>query len=287
MSVSSSVRTQMWAYNAVKYSWVAAATVMIYDYGLTITHEVRVPKSFRGGVVSHLLPITEIYMAATVHLREIPLSFRLFSAIFDISSEHFVVISYLVEVSQTNTIAAILAAQASIPFTKLQVQKVYAVYERNVKLLILLSIIIGLGVLTSILLLSFHKPIVFGMHFGLTGCGVDTLPRGFWFGALPSLILETILCFLMILKAIQHHRNGYISPLLTQMLKDSVYALEGRELAPVAILWESTIACTLGCRLLVNIMEYRQTANSPDWSEHHIMTPLDESSGSRQRSSGH
>ncbi|KAF8530363.1 hypothetical protein BU17DRAFT_60105 [Hysterangium stoloniferum] len=63
--------------------------------------------------------------------------------------------------------------------------------------------------------------------FSNFGCTLDTpgttIPaQRFWIGMLPSLINETILCFLMMLKAIQNYRDEYRVPMLSGMIRDSI-----------------------------------------------------------------
>ncbi|KAF8523767.1 hypothetical protein BU17DRAFT_63697 [Hysterangium stoloniferum] len=62
---------------------------------------------------------------------------------------------------------------------------------------------------------------------GVPGCklggpATTVTAQRFWFGMLPSLINETILCSLMILKAIQNHRDEYRVPILSGMIQDSI-----------------------------------------------------------------
>jgi len=159
--------------------------------------------------------------------------------------------------------------------------RVYAVYRGNKKLLILLVIILAVEMPTSLVVLGGHILVGSGMDLGLSsGCGVGVVSPKFGFGVLPPLIYETIMCLLMILKSIQNYRDGCGSPLLSKMIYDSVvyfvgifaalfvnfifYSLNKQAWAQLAVAWETTIPCTMGCRLLVNTMEWAEMWKSYD-----------------------
>lgn len=165
----------------------------------------------------------------------------------------------------------LLVAAAVISAQVVLICRVYAVYERNKKLLIVLAILYALEILASLLVLGLHTPVESASPSGLSGCRVDAASSKFGFGLLPSLIHEIILCSLMILKAIQNYRDGCGSPLVSEMIYDSMiyfvgifaalfvdftfYFLKKQDEAGFALAWESTIPCTMGCRLLVNTIE--------------------------------
>ncbi|KAF8530341.1 hypothetical protein BU17DRAFT_60089 [Hysterangium stoloniferum] len=54
-----------------------------------------------------------------------------------------------------------------------------------------------------------HMPFGSALTFGFTGCfSVDRMSPRFAFGVLPLLIYETIVCFLVLWKAIQNSEDG-------------------------------------------------------------------------------
>ncbi|KAF8503909.1 hypothetical protein BU17DRAFT_71717 [Hysterangium stoloniferum] len=166
--------------------------------------------------------------------------------------------------------------------------KVYAVYRRNNKLVIVLVFVLALAVLANLLMMGLHMPVRSAPPFGLTGCfSADGMPPRFAFGVLPFLIYETILCFLMLWKVIQNYRDGSRSLFLSGMVHDSLiyfvgiftvlcldftlYCLHKEEWVVFIIGREYTIPCAMGCRLLVNTLEWAEVSKS---SHDTIATPI-------------
>ncbi|KAF8530267.1 hypothetical protein BU17DRAFT_60027 [Hysterangium stoloniferum] len=212
MSVNHVV-TQIKTYNIVRFSWVTAATVMVYDYGLTIEHEKSTwQRRWTLGKCLYLfdsLRPFSIFLVSQTNCKDLKTKALICTVITRLCQTLAVTPLF----GGSFTLAAILSSQV-------------------------LVIMIALVLLVCLLLTRLGVPVAFGMQFGFTGCGIDALPHMFWFGILPSLILETTLCTLMILKAVQNHLNGYGSPLLSQMLQDSIsvtlfvaciYGLGGQE----------------------------------------------------------
>ncbi|KAF8523493.1 hypothetical protein BU17DRAFT_63782 [Hysterangium stoloniferum] len=152
--------------------------------------------------------------------------------------------------------------------------KVYAVYGHNNKLRIVLGTLLALGALASIFVMSLEifsglksSSDVFGYSLGSPGITVTA--QRFWFGMLPSLINETILCFLMILKAIQNYRDKYRVPMLSRMIRDSIiyfasifaallvnctiYYPGNHVEVQITVVWTSIISCTMGSRLSLTV----------------------------------
>jgi len=261
------VLTQIRADNVIKCSWVAAAAVMVYDYGLTIQHEHFMWQ--RRWSLGKCLYLFTRYLGLVTVILDISVMFTAGH------TEKFCKATFWWELF--SSASAIISAQVVLLF------RVYAVYERDNKLLGALAITMAIGTLASSVVLSLYRPVLSETPLGLTGCSVRATPRKFFLGGLPSLIIETILCLLMILKAIQHHRYRSSSPLMSKMLRDSVVyfvsiivtlaivcascIIAGGQWSPIGVVWESTVACTMACRLLVNIIEHRQDTHSLDWSE--------------------
>jgi len=162
--------------------------------------------------------------------------------------------------------SAVLSAQVVL------LCRVYAVYGGNKKLLGVLAVMLALGTFATLLVLGLGKPEGIGLTSPFTGCFASPTAKSIWFWMLPSLIHETVFCSLMIFKAIQILQDGYGSPLLSAMIHDScIYFLgifttllvncilcypKNEVWSGMASLWTSTISCTTGSRLLVNIIEW-------------------------------
>ncbi|KAF8507839.1 hypothetical protein BU17DRAFT_71033 [Hysterangium stoloniferum] len=168
------------AYLSTKFSYIAAIVVMVYDYVLTISHEKSIWQ--RRWSLGKGLYLFARYLGLLI-------------AIFDLYvrlGDHVIYLS-----------AAVLSAEGS--------KKVYAVYEKNKTLLVVLAASLALGTLASLLVMSLEIP-----------TGPLVTAQWFWLGMLPPLINTTILCSLMILKTIQNYRYGYRSELLSGMIRDSM-----------------------------------------------------------------
>ncbi|KAF8514006.1 hypothetical protein BU17DRAFT_68562 [Hysterangium stoloniferum] len=200
-------------YLATEFSWVAAATVMVYDYGLTIEHEV-VFQINSWTSPSHILQkaIWQRQWCLGKCLYLFTRYLGLFTSIFDISVRDLQTRAWIWWKVLSGS-AAVISAEVIL------LCRVYAVYRRNNKLLMILAIVLALGVFASLLVMGLN------IHAGcLASEGYGFMPQVFWSGILSPLIYETILCSLMILKAIQNYRDGYASPLLSKMVHDSIFA---------------------------------------------------------------
>ncbi|KAF8487998.1 hypothetical protein JB92DRAFT_3018898 [Gautieria morchelliformis] len=82
----------------------------------------------------------------------------------------------------------------------------------------------------------------------LTGCSSPSVSRNLGASFIPSLANELVLCFLMLYKQRDRYRNEFGSSQLKLLVQDS--------LALVAIGWEFAIPCTMGCRLLLNVLNH-------------------------------
>ncbi|KAF8530273.1 hypothetical protein BU17DRAFT_60033 [Hysterangium stoloniferum] len=235
-------------------TWLVVATVMVYDFGLTIEHETR-------------------YLG-------------IFKVIFDISVQmlptrckDLKLIPYLHRNDD--------AAMSNTSCTAFFWWELFSVTAAIVSVQVL-AIVLALAVLASLLVMGLHMPVGAAPHLGLTGCfSVNGVPPKFAFGVLLLLIYETILCFLMLWKVIQNYRDGYGSLLLSGMVHDSLiyfvgiftvlcldftlYSLHKQEWAVFIIAREYTIPCAMGCRLLVNTMEWAEVSKS---SHDTIATPI-------------
>ncbi|KAF8523497.1 hypothetical protein BU17DRAFT_63786 [Hysterangium stoloniferum] len=132
-------------------------------------------------------------------------------------------------------------------------QKVSAVYGHNNKLRIVLGTSLTLGALASVFVMSVEIPPGLnsssgGVDYTLGRPGITVTAQRFWFGMLPSLINENILCFLMILKAIQNYRDEYRVPMLTGMIRDRNHVE-----VQITVVWTTIISCTMGSRLNLTV----------------------------------
>ncbi|KAF8512000.1 hypothetical protein JB92DRAFT_2931127, partial [Gautieria morchelliformis] len=92
----------------------------------------------------------------------------------------------------------------------------------------------------------------------LQSFGVEKF-RGFFHSFLAN---ELVLCFLMLYKQRDRYRNEFgssqlsSSTLAVHLTNLLVFYLAPRSLALVAIGWEFAIPCTMGCRLLLNVLNH-------------------------------
>ncbi|KAF8511398.1 hypothetical protein BU17DRAFT_69652 [Hysterangium stoloniferum] len=147
------------------------------------------------------------------------------------------------------------------------------------------AIVLALGVLLSLLLMGLDMPIGSASPSGFTGCFyVDGISPRFAFGVLSMLIYETVLCSLMLWKVIQNYRDGYWSSFLSGMVHDSIFTIlcldftfyylhniHKQKWAQFVLGREYTIACAMGCRLLVNTMEWAEVSKA---SRDTVVTPI-------------
>ncbi|KAF8574855.1 hypothetical protein K439DRAFT_1641916 [Ramaria rubella] len=173
-------------------------------------------------------------------------------------------------------------------FGKILYLYLYAVYNRNKKLLFTLLAIFVVG-LTAVLVVvglatartpsftatpeEINVENVMGPIQDFTGCYgiINQLDFITW---VPPLVFEAILCFLMLFKAWTLYRRDWKDPLLSVIIRDSVlyfltmfavllgnclfWALSGvvpSSLPDVAVNWSVAVPCALGSRLLLNIRE--------------------------------
>ncbi|KAF8530270.1 hypothetical protein BU17DRAFT_60030 [Hysterangium stoloniferum] len=154
--------------NVTKLSWVAAATVMVYDYGkvkiIATALETDIFFSTRPVVltIKHEKSVWQRRWSLGKCLYFFTRYLGLFTAIFDISGDQLdslVILAtstiFTVMFSANFTNKLVLAAVLSVEAT---IQKVYAVYERNNKLLMVLATSLVLGALASLLVMGLDIP---------------------------------------------------------------------------------------------------------------------------------
>lgn len=166
--------------------------------------------------------------------------------------------------------------------------RIYAVYNRNKKLLVVLC---GLFLLASgggVLIPSFGMPLDPGHFSSLRSCYSTFRPPYYSVTWVPPLAYETVLCFVILYKAWTTHRDGGMSSLLTSMILDSflyflmifavllvnclIWALAPQAIN-LGIGWVVAVPCVAASRLQLNVREryFMKMAISHDHS--HI--PLD------------
>ncbi|KAF8508449.1 hypothetical protein BU17DRAFT_70785 [Hysterangium stoloniferum] len=221
------------ALDASKFSWVASFTVMMYDYVLTFGDEVYIWREQRWSVgkVLYLVVCTLL----TLKFSE-KLNVKCFLVAFhgDLGDE------------------------------------VYAVYGRSKYILFIVGGTLVVGLTSSSAIIGKNLPIGASFPMGLTGCGITKIPPIFWYTWLFPMINETTLCILMLWKAWGMWKDEYQSTLLQRLVQDSaiyflsifilltfnclIWLLNIVDYVDFTVGWEVTISCTIGSRLLMNIM---------------------------------
>ncbi|KAF8530272.1 hypothetical protein BU17DRAFT_60032 [Hysterangium stoloniferum] len=137
--------------NVTKYSWVGAATVMVYDYGLTIGHEKSMwQRRWSLGKCLYLFEYSLLFLTFMYgSYKEIV---RFLSCPYLHYRYNAGYIEYLVTVAPSFGGRYSLQRPLSYPF------KVYAVYRQNKKVLMVLTISLALGVVASLILAVLKKP---------------------------------------------------------------------------------------------------------------------------------
>jgi len=261
-----SLATLMSAAKSVNYSTFSSLAFLLYDHVLTFDAEVELIWSQKLSF-GKLLFIFNRY-------------FTPFTLVFNI----FVYTSYSVTIKfcegfhwWETTSEAIVVLTIEV----ILVARIYAVYDRNKKLLAVLAgcflaeITATLGLVYRGLPHGIPRP-----YDQLTGCYVSGQPAFYFLTWIPALIFETILCTLMLYKAWETYRLGgdKASPLLRLIIRDSVlyfsiifvalvvncliWALASANLLEVALGWAAALPCSLGCRLLLNMRQRTKGAVS-------------------------
>ncbi|KAF8504080.1 hypothetical protein JB92DRAFT_2969231 [Gautieria morchelliformis] len=145
--------------------------------------------------------------------------------------------------------------------------QIYAVYERNRKLVVLFGMMYVAEIVGAIAIPGTSMPrCIPGPSRLSPGCYVGPQPPPLYFLTwIPPLICESILCFLMLYKAWTEYKNNCDSSLLRLIIRDSafaifpinclVWALASQIYIQVAIWWSVALPCSLGSRLLLNMRE--------------------------------
>ncbi|KAF8504165.1 hypothetical protein JB92DRAFT_2968625, partial [Gautieria morchelliformis] len=149
---------------------------------------------------------------------------------------------------------------------------IYAVYERNRKLLVLFGLVYVTEIVGAIALPGTSMPrCIPGPSRLSPGCYVGPQPPLYFLTWIPALICESILCLLMLYKAWTEYKNNCDSSLLRLIIRDSVlyfltafaiflinclvWAFAPQIYIQVAIWWSVALPCSLGSRLLLNMRE--------------------------------
>jgi hypothetical protein len=116
--------------------------------------------------------------------------------------------------------------------------QIYAVYERNRKILAFMVLIFFTGGVSQILAIAFYMPVGEIMRYlsfdveinpevgvtlrssGLTGCWTTRTPTLMFVIGIPPLVLEIILCLFILYKAWRTYKDDWKSPLLNVIIRD-------------------------------------------------------------------
>ncbi|KAF8508961.1 hypothetical protein JB92DRAFT_559756 [Gautieria morchelliformis] len=265
-----SVAPQSWAAMAksdlilTEYSVLASLVLFLYDHAITFDAEVM--NIWRGPrILGKLLFLWTRSFGLSSLIIEITVTFH-----GSLSNKVCTAFLWWEAVS-------ILIANVSVDIILLA--RVYAAYNRNKQLLYGM---VGLQLTTAVATLViqvFYVPAGVGLPSvdNLTGCFAPSAPRNLAASLVPSLANEVVLCLFMIYKQWDGYRNGFGSSQLKLLVQDSiiycfcilavhltnllVFYLAPRGLVLIAIGWEFAIPCTMGCRLLLNMLNHYGSAS--------------------------
>jgi len=153
-----------------------------------------------------------------------------------------------------------------------QVARIYAIYNRNTRLLVGLVALVMAEVAFPTLVLVVGQPGggVFAIK-GITGCWATSRPRFFFLAWLCAILFQIVACFLLIIKAWKAHKHQESSALLNVILRDSIlyflaifacqlvnlviWASPAPFIANFAVGWAAAVPCAVGSRILLSMRE--------------------------------
>ncbi|KAF8587131.1 hypothetical protein K439DRAFT_1550482 [Ramaria rubella] len=257
------VQSLFFALRTNRYSFRSATALFVYDYSIAVlTFPAEVQHFWRRGWSF----ITVLFLFVDVNLLGVEKA--------HLSRNHSVDSATLPEVHLVAFYRTSVANRALISVVNsdlILLVRIYAAYERNLRVLFLTSGLIATSTLTSLLINIIGVPKALSRaSLGISGCAAN-LPSFFFAVWIPLLIVETVLFFLMGYRAFKVFKTGTNSPLLRLLIRDSatyfltigsvvltnclIWAAAPLEWAPFALSWEIVLPCILGDRLLLNIRE--------------------------------
>lgn len=176
----------------------------------------------------------------------------------------------------TSEAIAVLTAEVIL------VTRIYAVYDRNKKLLIILAGCFLAEIASTLVLVDLGLPRGIPRPYSeLSGCYVTNPPALYFMTWIPALTFETFLCLLMLYKAWMTYKGEHTSSLLRLIIRDSIlyfltmfvtllvncliWAFGSENILEIALGWAVAMPCTLGSRLLLN-MRARYSQEMPTWN---------------------
>ncbi|KAF8463975.1 hypothetical protein JB92DRAFT_2089795 [Gautieria morchelliformis] len=154
------------------------------------------------------------------------------------------------------------------------IANVYAVYNRQKHLLYGMASFRLITAVATLVIQVFYVPAGVGLPpvHNLTGCFIPSGSRNLAVSFVPSLANAVVLCLFMLYKQWDRHRNDIGSSQLKFLVQDSLiyffctlavhltnllmFYMAPLGLAAMAIGWEFAIPCTMGCRLLLNMLNH-------------------------------
>ncbi|KAF8492935.1 hypothetical protein JB92DRAFT_3000764 [Gautieria morchelliformis] len=151
--------------------------------------------------------------------------------------------------------------------------RVYAVYDRNKRILYGLAGFFLLTLTTTVILWVFYREPELGLPpvYGITGCYAPTTSNLWGLSFVPAILNEIILCLFMLYKAWITYKNDYGSWLLKLLVQDSllyfssifvvlllnclVFSFAPRNLVEIGLGWSYAVPCTMGSRLLLGMLQ--------------------------------
>ncbi|KAF8512515.1 hypothetical protein JB92DRAFT_278202 [Gautieria morchelliformis] len=245
-----SLATLVSAGRIVNSTTFASLAFLLYDHALTFDAEVRL-------VWSH-----PVYTSPSVSLKVCD-GFHW----WETTSEAIAVLSVeLILMTRVHLFFSFIIGHSYIT------PQIYAVYDRNRKLLFCFGAIFVAEIAGTLVIVDTGLPRGIPRPQGfLAGCFVSAQPPLYFLTWVPALVCESILCLFMLYKAWTMYMNKHNSVLLSLIIRDSVlyfltvfatllinclvWAFASQNFLEVALSWAVAIPCSLGSRLLFNMQE--------------------------------
>ncbi|KAF8527264.1 hypothetical protein JB92DRAFT_951913 [Gautieria morchelliformis] len=242
----------------VNSSTFASLAFLLYDHVLTFDAEVQLVWNYPGWIFGKVLFLFNRYLGP-----------------FTLIPNILVHMSPSVSLKVCSGFRWVVTTSEAITVFSVQLilmTRIYAVYERNRKLLVLFGMLFVAEIAGSIAVVDMGLPRGIPRPSGIsTGCYVAAQPPLYFIAWIPEIIGESILCLLMLYKAWTMYKNSQSSSLLGLIIRDSVLyfvtmfaillinclvsAFASVNYLEVAISWTIALPCSLGSRLMLNMRE--------------------------------
>jgi len=259
--------------------WIAALTVLIYDYCLTFRDEVQYVWSGSRVSPSRLLfTLNRYWPLANILVDNISRWLRYRQRLASRLRGHTVLATISSDYSRFCRIWLNYVAYSSFPIHfaigAIQILRIHAMYNRNRRLLAVVCtlFVFDLGVGTVVIGFVAHQFQPVPLPPGFTGCIPTHIPPYAWVYWLPMLIMEIVMFGLSAIRSAESMRSRMRLPFIMSVLfRDSVIYFAGVMGSVVVnfVVWKAArqqlftavlpiafaMHSIIGCRMLLNIQK--------------------------------